>query len=110
MSLIVAFLSGVKDSSVPRASKSGICNLHCLLVHLKHKPSFLLSNPWLAFPGTVSLVVSMRFYPLVPNASLLAGFHLVFEDTRRVQKELSSLGLKASGSLALSKVHSLVVS
>lgn len=101
------------DGGIPLSSKrfqcaqsfkEWVCNLHFLLVHQRHKPSFLLSNPWLALPGTVTLVVSMRFYPLVPNASLLAGFHLVFLNTRRVQKALSSRGLKASGNLTLSKV------
>lgn len=48
-----------------------------------------------ALLGTLSLVVSMGLYPLVPNANLIAHFHLIFKDTRRVQK-----GLKALGSLA----------
>ena len=60
------------------------------------KGSFLRKG-LVALPGTVTLVVSMGFYPLVPNANLLAHFHVIFKDTRKVQK-----GLKASGSLALS--------
>lgn len=109
---MVAFLSGVKDSSVPRAAKSGVCYLHFLLVHQKHEPSFLFPNRRLgissacihsfskcilgtnspemvcmggtteglilkkglvALPGTVTLVVSVGFYPLVPNAMFSPG-------------------------------------